>query len=187
MFADAFLPKLFGQKEHLCYLCGVLNKAFFDMVKFLKHSWHSAGGSFRTKKTEKTMKKVTAIIERGEDGGFSIYTNDVEGVFGTGMTEEEARNDFNDVMAEQADYYFERTGKQAKWANANVDFKYSIGAFFMAFPFINATQFAQNIGINPSLMRKYKMGLSSASDKQKLTIETQLKELTKKLQHVQLV
>ncbi|WP_216655771.1 hypothetical protein [Xylanibacter muris] len=34
--------------------------------------------------------------------------------------------------------------------------------FFLAFPFINASEFAKSIGINPSLMRKYKNGLVKA-------------------------
>lgn len=133
------------------------------------------------------MTKITAIIERGTDKGYSIYTEDVEGVIGTGMTEEEARMDFEDVLTEQAEYYQEVTGKRAKWLNAKVEYKYSLSAFFMSFPFINASQFARCIGINPSLMRKYKMGLTSASAMQRGNIESQLKELTEKLQHVQLV
>ena len=132
------------------------------------------------------MKKVTAIIERGEDGGFSIFCTDIEGLVGTGMTEEEARQDFLEVMEEQAEYCLEQTGRSPKWKDAKVEFNYSLSAFFMAFPFINATQFARSIGINPSLMRKYKMGLASASDNQMQIIQNQLNELTRKMQHVQL-
>ena len=131
------------------------------------------------------MKKITATIERADDGGFAIFCDEVPGLVGTGMTEEEARQDFLEVKAEQAEFYLERHGKAPLWKEAGVEFNYSLGAFFMAFPFINATQFAKTIGINPSLMRKYKMGLASASDKQKEIISIHLKELTNKLQHVQ--
>ena len=37
------------------------------------------------------MKRITAIIERGDDGGFSIYTEDVKGLIGSGITENEAK------------------------------------------------------------------------------------------------
>lgn len=131
------------------------------------------------------MKVISAIIERGNDGGFSIYTADVPGLIGTGMTEDEARQDFLEVKDEQAEYYKEKTGKEPVWQNASVDFRYSLRAFFMAFPYINATQFARMIGINPSLMRKYKMGIANASDNQKQIIQAQLNELTNKMQHVQ--
>lgn len=41
--------------------------------------------------------------------------------------------------------------------------------------------------MNPSLMRKYKMGLASASSKQKQIIQKNLNILTDKLQQVQFV
>lgn len=71
--------------------------------------------------------------------------------------------------------------------NVQIEFCYVLAAFFMAFPYINATQFAKNIGISPSLMRKYKMGLASASDKHRQIIQENLNILTDKLQHVQFV
>lgn len=131
------------------------------------------------------MKKITAIIERGDDGGFSIYAEGIKGLVGTGMTEDEARQDFIAVREEQAEFYEEKHGKVPEWANLDIDFRYSLAAFFIAFPYINATQFAKSIGINPSLMRKYKMGLASASSKQKQIIQENLNILTDKLQHVQ--
>lgn len=133
------------------------------------------------------MKRITAIIERGDDGGFTIYTEDVNGLIGSGMTEDEAKQDFIEVREEQAEFYEEKHGDTPEWANAKIDFRYSLAAFFIAFPYINATQFAKNIGINPSLMRKYKMGLASASEKQRQIIQENLNILTDKLQHVQFV
>lgn len=133
------------------------------------------------------MKKIVAIIERGDDGGFAIYSDDVKGLVGTGITEDEAKQNFIDVRNEQSEYYAEKHGVLPEWTNLDIEFRYSLAAFFIAFPYINATQFAKNIGINPSLMRKYKMGLASASDKQKQIIQENLKLLTDKLQHVQFV
>ena len=133
------------------------------------------------------MKKITAIIERGDDGGFSIYAEYIKGLVGTGMTEDEARQDFIAVREEQAEFYEEKHGEVPEWADLDIDFRYSLAAFFIAFPYINATQFAKSIGMNPSLMRKYKMGLASASAKQKQIIQENLNILTDKLQHVQFV
>lgn len=133
------------------------------------------------------MKKIIAIIERGNDGCFAIYAEDIPGLIGTGMTESEAIQDFIDVKEEQAEYLAEKQGSSPEWKNAEIEFRYSLAAFFIAFPYINATQFAKSIGINPSLMRKYKMGLASASGKQKQMIQDNLNLLTEKLRRVQFV
>lgn len=96
---------------------------------------------------------LKAIIERGSDGGFAI-TCDIPGIIGSGLTEQEARTDFLTVRDEQADYYRERKGVTPWWQEAPVTFSYDLAAFFTAFPFINATEFARTMGINPSLMQK---------------------------------
>ena len=38
------------------------------------------------------MKTLTAIIEKAEDGGYGIYADGGIPVFGSGLTEEEARS-----------------------------------------------------------------------------------------------
>ena len=51
------------------------------------------------------MKSITAIIEKGNDGGYSIYAENQEiPVFGNGLTEEEARQEFESCLHEQAAY-----------------------------------------------------------------------------------
>ncbi len=132
------------------------------------------------------MEKLKAIIERGADGGFAIRCESVPGLIGSGLTEEEARADFLEVMQEQAEYYAECHGEAPQWQNAEVEFRYDLAAFFQAFPFLNASEFARQIGINPSLMRKYKQGISTASARNRALIQEQLDTLLGKLQHVQL-
>lgn len=133
----------------------------------------------------KKMEKIKAIIERAEDGGFGIYSKEIPGLVGYGLHEDEAREDFACVMEEQIEYQKKTTGTVPDWAENPVEYHYDLSAFFQAFPFINATQFAREIGINPSLMRKYKMGLASASEKQKKLIEEHLKAMIEKLQRVE--
>lgn len=127
------------------------------------------------------MKRLEAIIERGNDGGFAIYSPTVDGLFGSALTEDEAKADFLSVMDEQAEFYEEKKGVKPSWANADVDFRYDLSGFFMAFPFINVSEFARCIGINPSLMRKYKQGLASASQAQRDNIQKELNALTQRL------
>lgn len=125
--------------------------------------------------------KVTAIIEKGTDGGFSIYTHEIAGVIGSGMTELEARDDFEEVLAEQIEYYKEIHNEVPEWENAEIEYRYDLSAFFMAYPFINVTQFAKTIGINPSLMRKYKQGIATASANQRAIIQDKLHALAMQL------
>lgn len=56
------------------------------------------------------MKKIKAIIEKADDGGISIYSEDVNGAYGFGFTEQEAKDDFVSVLEEQAKYYNEKHG-----------------------------------------------------------------------------
>lgn len=131
------------------------------------------------------MKKIVAIIEKGDDGGYCIYAaDDCVPVVGSGMTEQEARQDFEEVMGEQAEYMKEQTGTYPEWHGAEVEYRYDMSGFFLSFPFINATEFARSIGINPSLMRKYKNGLTAASERQKNLIQDKFTEIVKQLDRV---
>ncbi|MBO5181837.1 MAG: type II toxin-antitoxin system HicB family antitoxin [Paraprevotella sp.] len=129
-------------------------------------------------------KKLVAVIEKGPDEGFAI-TASVPGLIGSGLTEEEARVDFMEIVEEQAEYYALQHGQKPWWAGAEVEFRYDLAAFFAAFPFINVSQFARSIGVNPSLMRKYKQGIAAAGEKQRAVIQQQLSQLIGRLELVQ--
>lgn len=133
------------------------------------------------------METIVAIIEKAEDGGYAIYAKSVQGAYGYGLTEEEAKSDFIDVLHEQAEFYKEKKGSFPDWysENLNVEYKYDFSGFFKTFPFFNVTQFAQAVGVNPSLMRKYKEGLAFASEKQKAAIQDKFKEIITKMSLVQ--
>ncbi|MBR6250113.1 MAG: type II toxin-antitoxin system HicB family antitoxin [Bacteroidales bacterium] len=130
---------------------------------------------------------MKAIIERGTDGGFAIYAEEVSGAFGSGETEQEAKNDFVEVLEEQAEYYQEQTGNLPDWYNGGkytIEYVYDLSAFFEQFPFINATEFAKAIGLNASLMRKYKRKIVPISDKQKARIQSNYNAILNRMQAV---
>ena len=132
-------------------------------------------------------KKLVGVIEKASDGGYGIYAlENVIPVTGYGLTEEEAKKDFVEQIKEQADYYKEKKGFYPEWyeENLEVEYKYDMSAFFMSFPFINASEFAKSLGINPSLMRKYKSGLAKASTKQKDLIQEKFSGLVERLELV---
>lgn len=132
------------------------------------------------------MKHIIAIIEKAEDDGYAIYSKDVNGLFGSGLSESEAKNDFLEVIKDQAAFYKEKNGQYPDWYQEGyeIEFRYDMSGFFMSFPFINASEFAKNIGINPSLMRKYKNGLATASEKQKNLIQEKFTDIVNRLERV---
>ena len=107
-------------------------------------------------------------------------------MIGSGLTEEEAKADFCGVLKEQAAYYYERTTTYPDWYEEGyeIEYRYDLSGFFLSFPFINASEFASYVGINPSLMRKYKSGLVKASAKQKDQIQAKYNEMIRNLERV---
>lgn len=132
------------------------------------------------------MKHIVAIIEKAEDGGYAIYSKDVNGLFGSGLTEAEAKTDFLEVIEEQAEFYKEKHEQYPDWYQDGyeIEYRYDMSGFFLSFPFINASEFAKSIGINPSLMRKYKNGLASAGENQKNLIQEKFTDIVNRLERV---
>ena len=129
-------------------------------------------------------KVIKAILERGEDGGFVAYSNSVPGVYANGQTEEEVKEEFVLMMEEQAEFMKERTGELPEFAGAKVEFTYALSALFQAYPFLNASAFAKWIGINPSLMRKYKADISVPQGKNRELIQHGLASVAERLEEV---
>ena len=71
------------------------------------------------------QKTIRAIIERGDDGTFSIYAEDDNvPVFANGLTKKEAREEFEQIMKEQAEYIKEQTGKAPQWYSPDTKIDY---------------------------------------------------------------
>lgn len=131
------------------------------------------------------MTTIKAIIEKGEDGLFSIYTESIPGAYGSGITEQDAKEDFEEILEEQAEFYKEKEGEYPVWfLGCTVEYEYSLTGFFMAFPFINASEFAKAVGVNPSLMRQYKNGLAFASEKQRMSIQQSYNDILERMKSV---
>lgn len=131
------------------------------------------------------MATIKAIIEKGEDGLFSVYAKEIPGAYGSGLTEQEAKDDFVEQLEEQSEFHFEKTGFYPEWSNGyTIEYSYNLTGFFIAFPFINASEFAKAVGLNPSLMRQYKNGLAFASEKQRQSIQQAYEKILRKMQSV---
>lgn len=117
--------------------------------------------------------KTTALIEKGKDGTYGIFTPDINHtIIGSGNTVEEAKADFNNSVKEMILSYTE-IGKEipAELKSIEFDYQYDLASIFNYYDFINVSKFAEKSGINPSLMRQYKTRRTPISTRQKEKIQ----------------
>lgn len=134
------------------------------------------------------MKKRTALIEKGKDGTFGIFTPDIEStIIGEGNTVAEAKADFENSVREII-RFCEEDGVPVPDDLKNITFvyKYDMPSFLNYYDYLNMTKLANMSGINPSLMRQYKRG-QYISEKQVSKIQTAIHKIGKELLAVQLV
>ena len=131
------------------------------------------------------MKKILIIVEKGENGIYSVYSPNTEFTVlnGQGATVEDAIADMKEALQEVIESYRE-TGEDlpAELAgNIEFEFKYDVASLFHYFDEINLSSFARKNGMNESLLRKYKNRLAFASEKQCRKIENGLHRLGQSL------
>ena len=136
------------------------------------------------------MKKVTAVIEKSFDGGYGIYIPEIKGValYGYGVTEDEARANLMENLESILEFYEEENQSVPEvlnGGNLEFDYRYDFSGFFNAYPIFNVSALAEVVGVNPSLLRKYKNGLAYASRQQKEKIEQGIHSLSEQLSTVQ--
>ncbi len=130
--------------------------------------------------------ETIALIEQGKDGSFTIYTPDLQStITGSGKNVKKAKEDFTISVSEMILSYIE-TGRELpkELQDLTFEYKYDIASLFDYYNWINVTQFAKIAGINPSLMRQYKKGLSYISEKQANKIEVALHKLGNELSSI---
>lgn len=133
--------------------------------------------------------KTTALIEKGKDGTFGIFTPDLKStILGDGNTVAEAKTDFENSVKELVLYYQETGNSKAKeLIDIEFEYKYDIASLFNYYNFINVTKFAKVAGINASLMRQYKSGNQYISETQVMKIEEALHKLANEIAAIKLV
>ncbi|MDR0394182.1 MAG: type II toxin-antitoxin system HicB family antitoxin [Tannerella sp.] len=132
------------------------------------------------------MKKTVAIIEKASDGGYGIYCPDLTGValYGYGLTEKEAKENLHENLESILEYYEEEKRPVPDLLHKGkieFEYKYDFSGFFKTYPFFNVSELALEIGVNSSLLRKYKSGLAFASGEQRKKIESGIRAISKKL------
>ena len=134
------------------------------------------------------MKTEVITIEKGADGTYSAYTTTLSSVIvGEGNTAAEAKSDFENSYREVLAYYSEQEGGvPEELRDIAFEYKYDLSAFFSYFDFINVSKFAVSVGIEPSLMRHYKIGGTFISREQAKKIESGMHRLAEEMLNVTL-
>lgn len=129
----------------------------------------------------------TALIEKGKDGTYSVYTADTGAVIvGEGATVAEAKADFELALQEYHAFYKEKGEEAPEDFSEGFVYKYDIASVFNYFDFINVSKFAKRIGINPSLLRQYKAGDTYISELQAQKIQQAFREVGAELSAISL-
>ena len=128
-----------------------------------------------------------AIIEK-DGNGFSVYTENLKTVLhGSGASVAEAKAEMLAGYEDLIKMYAEDGHALPKeLQDLSFTYKYDISAFFNAFDFLNASKFAERVGISPSLMRHYKGGNTYISPAQAKKVESGLHQIGKELLAVNL-
>lgn len=134
------------------------------------------------------MKKVIALIEKGEDGTFGIHAPKLKNfIVGEGDSVQEAKEDFMLGYQEMIEAY---TGHgepiPEELQNIEFVFQYDISAFYDAHPYLNVCKLAEHIHLNTSLMRQYKQG-QYISEKQVLRIQDGIRSIGRELASITLI
>ena len=133
-----------------------------------------------------TTMKVKAVIEKGSDGLFAVYSdshihNHFFGGFGDNVSE--AKEDFEESIREA----IEATKSNAKLKDIAIEYKYDIPSLFNFLDYINVSRFADYAGINESKMRAYKSGKVFPGERTMKKITAALVNISNELKSVSLI
>ena len=127
---------------------------------------------------------LKAVIEKNQDGFYSVYLPDIAGLCGSGETEPEAKESLNEVI-NMALEHIDETGETGDYAvlqdEYTIEYVYDLSGFFKTFDFFDTTALANYIGINASLLRRYKAGITKASQSQKMKIADGIRTVAQQL------
>lgn len=112
--------------------------------------------------------KVKAVVEKGSDGLYSVYSDDHFGnsyFGGFGDSVAKAKEDFLESIKESIHEQATEGIIVPAFDDIAVEYRYDIPSFFNFFDYLNVSRFAEFAGINESKMRAYKSGISYPGEK----------------------
>ena len=133
--------------------------------------------------------KTIALIEKGQDGTFGIFTPDLQHtIIGQGITVTDAKSDFENSIKEMIASYTEQKSEiPNELQKIQFEYKYDLASLFDQYDFINVSKFAHMAGINASLMRQYKSGNQYISENQLSKIEETIHKIAREMAAIKLI
>ena len=132
--------------------------------------------------------KITALIEKGLDGNYSVFIAEKSypyGIIGTGNTVKEAMDDFMAGYQEMKEYV-ESTG--ATFVEAEITFKYDVPSFLQEYAYAFSLAGLERItGVNQKQLGHYISGFRKPSEKTIRKIEAGLHDFSRQLASVQFI
>lgn len=125
--------------------------------------------------------KVTAIVERTDDGMYSCHITENlgnYGVAGYGETAEEAKQDMLLCYQEMKEMNDE---DGVETPELEISYDYDMQSFFNKFNYFKISTLAEMSGINASLLRQYATGHAVASEKQYKRLHETIKGIKEEL------
>lgn len=129
-----------------------------------------------------TNKKLKVILEKSSTG-YSAYAEGVSGIYTTGETIQEVKENIQEVLKYRIEYLQEQKKfQEAKnLEKSECEFFLDITQFFDEYKLINKSAFAEFIGEKPNYLRKISSGIVKLSDDKSKRIEDGLHRLGKEL------
>ena len=132
---------------------------------------------------------ITAIVEKGSDGLYSVYSEDHIGnsyFGGFGNSVSKAKEDFLASIEEALQEQVQENKPVHARDELTIEYRYDIPSFFNFFDFINVSKFAEYAGINESKMRAYKSGVAFPGEKTSAKIFSAVRKIAMDLNAVSL-
>lgn len=125
---------------------------------------------------------ITALIERGEDGKYSIFIENKDfpyGIIGTGATVQTAMEDFEEGLQEMKEYV-ESTG--SSFPEISISFKYDIPSFLQEYAYAFSLAGLERItGVNQKQLGHYISGYRKPSQRTAKKIESKIHAFAREL------
>ncbi len=128
-------------------------------------------------------------IEKQSDGTYIAYntSGDKVQLIGTGNTVMEAKDDFYNSIEEVKESYLDLGDSMPACLMEPIDFSFDLSSLFEYYSIFNVSALGRYLGINDSLMRQYRSGNTSISEKQLEKIEAGIHRLGSELVALRLV
>jgi hypothetical protein len=129
------------------------------------------------------MRVIANVKREPGEKNFSCYMNVAElktGVLGLGSS---AKAAIGDMLSGWQDAVADLKEDGIEVPELEIEYRFDVGSLFSYYDFVNIAGVAREIGLNPSVMRQYAIGVRKPSEERKLQIVAGLKSLADKMQH----